>query len=184
MRQWIARKLEENPNRSVPETLGLSLHTHHDCEANQFFHLGHFVIQSLLLHISSGLRTPNHLCERDDGRLRSAAAAYAHRSYNAVTVFKQTPIKGLSPQNHLGPLLLLELQRANVKESLCEVWQRRGGWCSENNVQEWRPPKIVALHESAYLYLNKTEIRFYLYFRSVWHKTFMHKLWQPSQDLL
>lgn len=90
---WITSELERNPNRSVSETLGCSFHTHHDCEANQFFHLGHFMIQSLQVDISSGLRTPNHLCEWDDGGwdVCEVLRLLTHKTPVAVSTFTQAP---------------------------------------------------------------------------------------------
>ncbi len=73
--------------------------------------------------------------------------------------------------------LVHELQRAYVKESLCEVWQHRGRCCSGNNVQDWGPPKIVAFRELHFPSLNKTEIILYLDFRRFWIK-FKH--WQTK----
>lgn len=78
----------------VSETLGCSFHTYHDRVANQFFHLGHFVIQSLQLFISSALRSPNHLCEGDDGGKVRCEMQQLLRLKNSfiVIVLKQTPI--------------------------------------------------------------------------------------------
>lgn len=125
----------KNTNRS--ESIGHSFHTHHDGEANQFFHLGHFVIQSHQLHMA-----PAHLiiCVKEMMETEMYEVLRLLRLsiffFLAATVFKETPIK--------GPALVLEFQRPSVKESLCEVRLHHIRWSSKNNVLDWRPPKLAA----------------------------------------
>lgn len=115
---------------------GRSFRTHHDREANQFFHSGHFVIQSLRLRISSGLRTANHLCEGDDGDgdVWGAAAAWTQNSYNRHCLQTDSHYRSFSTKPSKGPLVH-QLQGASVKDGLCEVWRRLGRWGSEITVK-------------------------------------------------
>lgn len=84
-----------------------------------------------------------------------------------VIVFKQTPIKGLSPPKSSGALWLLNF-KAQASRKVSVKYDSIG--VGEALKRDLRPPKIVALCELAFLYLNKTEILFYLYFRSSWTK--------------
>lgn len=112
--------------------------------------------QLLILCISSGLCTSNHLCDGDDGDWDVWGA---ENSYNIHCLQTNSHYRSFSTKSSGGPLVH-ELQRANAMWSLCEACQDWGGWSSV----DWRPPEIVALN------LNKTEILCYLYFRSLWIK--------------
>lgn len=110
--------------------------------------------QLLILCISSGLRTSNHLCDGDDGD-RDVWAA--DNSYNTHCLQTNSHYRSFSTKSSGGPLVH-ELQRANVMWSLCEACQDWGGW----NSVDWRPPEIVASCEVALLKQDRNTLLFIL----------------------
>lgn len=122
---------------------GRSFRTHHDREANQFFHSGHFVIQSLRLRISSGLRTANHLCKGDDGDgdVWGAAAAWTQNSFNSHCLQTDTHYRSFSTKPS-GALWFITFKERTTRTASVKC---DGVSAREALKSQWRPPKIVAL---------------------------------------
>lgn len=138
--RWVHcnKAVNVNPVKLLSEQCvsesGHSFHTHHDCEANQFSHLGHFVIQSLQLHMAPA-RVIICVKEMMETEMYEVLRLLRRKIFITATVFKETAIK--------GPTLVLEFQRPSVKESLCEVRLYHIRWSSKNNVLDRRSLKLA-----------------------------------------